>query len=125
MAGQRIDASLLADDLAAPGVTLLVASDPAGVRLGHVRLDDQGEGVWYLSMLTVAPERQDGGAGRAILEASEAWARGWEARRMQMSVLHLREELIAWYGRRGYALTGEEGRSPTATRASVNRFATT
>jgi hypothetical protein len=27
---------------------------------------------------------------------------------MQMSVLHQRDELIAWYGRRGYAPNGEE-----------------
>ena len=107
VAGQRIDASLLREDLAVPGVTLLVARDAAD-RLGHVRLDDLGDGLWYLSMLTVAPDRQDGGVGRAILEASEAWARARGARRMQMSVLHLRGELIDWYGRRGYALTGEE-----------------
>jgi GNAT superfamily N-acetyltransferase len=108
VAGQRIDESLLAEDLAAPGAVLLVARNDAGERLGHVRLDDHGEGAWYLSMLTVAPDRQDGGLGRAILEASEAWARERGARRIQMSVLHPRAELIAWYGRRGYAPNGEE-----------------
>ena len=108
VAGQRVDESLLRDDLAAPGAVLLVARDAAGARLGHVRLDDHGAGVWFLSMLTVAPDRQDGGLGRLILEASEEWTRGRGAKRMQMSVLHQREELIAWYGRRGYAPTGEE-----------------
>ncbi len=107
VAGQRIDASLLADDLAQPGAVLLVARDPAGEHVGHVRLD-AGEGSgWYLSMLTVRPDRQDGGLGRAVLEAAEGYARANGARTMQMSVLHPREALIAWYGRRGYAATGE------------------
>ena len=29
------------------------------------------------------------------------------ARRMEMTVIHRRAELIAWYARRGYAPTGE------------------
>jgi GNAT superfamily N-acetyltransferase len=108
VSGQRIDASLLAEDLAAPGAVLLIARDAAGGRMGHLRLEDQGGGGWGLSMLTVDPLRQDAGVGRAILEAAEAWARARGARRMAMSVLRQREELIAWYGRRGYRPTGEE-----------------
>jgi len=108
VAGQRVDESLLAEDLAAPGAMLLLAHNAAGEHLGHVRLDAQADGAWYLSMLTVRPDRQDGGLGRAVLEASEAWARERGATRMQMSVLRQRDELIAWYGRRGYRPTGEE-----------------
>lgn len=104
--GQRIDASLLADDLAQPGAVLLIGRED-GDHVGHVRLDDLGGGTWYLSMLTVRPDRQDGGLGRRLLEAAEAWARAHGCARMQMSVLELREELRAWYGRRGYAATGE------------------
>lgn len=107
VAGQRIDASLLADDLARPGAVLLLARDGAGEHVGHVRLDAGDDGAWYLSMLTVRPDRQDGGLGRAVLQAAEDYARAHGARRMQMSVLHAREALIAWYGRRGYGKTGE------------------
>ncbi|MFN3583322.1 GNAT family N-acetyltransferase [Phenylobacterium sp.] len=105
--GQRIDASLLAEDLAQPGAVLLIARDATGDHVGHVRLDAGDEGAWYLSMLTVSPDRQDAGLGRAILEAAETYAAARGARRMRMSVLHPREALIAWYGRRGYAKTGE------------------
>lgn len=107
VAGQRIDASLLAEDLGRPGAVLLVARDGAGEHVGHVRLDAGEGGAWYLSMLTVRPDRQDGGVGRAVLEAAEDYALAHGARTMQMSVLHPREALIAWYGRRGYAATGE------------------
>ncbi len=104
--GQRIDAALLADDLASPGARLLIWRDGDGRHLGHVRLDAGADGVWFLAMLTVDPDRQDGGLGRALLGAAEAYARDHGAVRVSMTVIHQRPELIAWYQRRGYALTG-------------------
>ena len=107
VAGQRIDESLLLEDLAQPGAVLLIGRDEDGGRVGHVRLDAGERAGWYLSMLTVDPARQDGGLGGALLAASEAYAKVRGAQWMQMSVLHPRVELIAWYGRRGYRVTGE------------------
>lgn len=105
--GQRIDESLLRDDLAAPGAHLLIWRDEAGAHIGHVRLDEGDDGVWFLAMLTVRPDRQDAGLGRTLLTAAEDFARARGARRICMTVIHQREALIAWYGRRGYAATGE------------------
>ncbi len=110
--GQRIDEALLRDDLASPGAHLLIARDEAGTHLGHVRLDSSDTGVWYLAMLSVSPDRQDAGLGRQVLEAAEVYARGHGARRIRMSVIHQRAELMAWYQRRGYELTGETQRFP-------------
>lgn len=107
VAGRRITESLLREDLAEPGAELLVWRDADGVHMGHVRLDDDGEGGWYLAMLTVRPDRQDGGLGRALLAAAEAYAVARGGKRMRMTVVHQRPELIAWYERRGYARTGE------------------
>jgi len=104
--GQRIDASLLADDVATPGARLLVWRDD-GEHIGHVRLDEEEDGAWYLAMLTVSPDRQDGGLGRRLLAAAEDFARVRGGRRMRMTVVHQRDELIAWYVRRGYVVTGE------------------
>ena len=106
--GQRIDAALLADDLAAaPQALLLVAGDAEDRHLGHVRLDPGADGTWFLAMLTVDPDRQDGGLGRKLLAASETYAHTRGARRIQMTVIRQRPELIAWYERRGYARTGQ------------------
>lgn len=104
--GQRIEESLLRDDMAKPGARLLVWRE-AGEHMGHVRLDEGPDGAWYLAMLTVRPDRQDGGLGRTLLAAAEDFARARGAKRMRMTVVHQRAELIAWYERRGYALTGE------------------
>lgn len=105
--GQRVDADLLAADLARPGAMLLIARGADGEPVGHVRLDAAEDGIWYLAMLTVSPDRQDAGLGRIILSAAEAYARDHGAHRIRMSVIRQRAELIAWYERRGYALTGE------------------
>jgi len=105
--GQRIEESLLREDLAEPGARLLIWRDEGGAHMGHVRLDDDGEGGWYLAMLTVRPDRQDGGLGRTLLAAAEDFARRRGGKRMRMTVVHQRPELIGWYQRRGYALTGE------------------
>ena len=124
--GQRIDKALLRDDLSQPGAILLLARDEGGDYVGHVRLDASDNGVWYLAMLTVNPDRQDGGMGRILLAAAENYARIHGAQRIRMSVIHQRTELIAWYERRGYVRTGEtqpfpygDPRFGTPTRADL------
>lgn len=108
--GQRTDAATLAADLAAtPGARLLTLRDAPGAELlGSVWLEPVGDGAtWYLGMLTVRPDLQDRQLGRSLLEAAEQAAAAAGARRVRMTVVSIRDTLIAWYQRRGYALTGE------------------
>ena len=109
IAGQRINESLLREDLAAkPDGQFLIHRDPEdGVLLGTVWLVPDKYGAWYLGLLTVKPDMQNQHLGRTLLEASEDFARERGARRIRMTVVQVRETLIAWYLRRGYALTGE------------------
>jgi GNAT superfamily N-acetyltransferase len=58
-------------------------------------------------MLTVRPDLQDQQLGRRMLAAAEDVARESGARRLRLTVINVRDSLIAWYGRRGYSLTGE------------------
>lgn len=107
--GQRTDAATLRADLAeAPGAALLTLRDGAdGPILGTVWLEPAGDGAWYLGMLTVQPDLQARQLGRTVLEAAEAYAVERGATRIQMTVVQIRDTLIAWYERRGYARTGE------------------
>jgi len=96
------------DLAAAPGAALLLwRTGPKAPIEGCVWLEPAPGGAWYLGMLTVRPDLQARGLGRVILEAAEAEAAARGARRVRMSVVNVRDGLIAWYGRRGYALTGE------------------
>ena len=75
------------------------------VACAHVA-EDEGHG--YFGMFAVAPDLQGGGVGRALLAECERVARDdWGLADMRMTVIDLREELIAYYLRRGYRLTGE------------------
>lgn len=109
LGGQRTDPATLRADLAkAPDAVLLTWRDAAdGPLLGCVWLQPAGGESWYLGMLTVDPELQARQLGRTLLAAAEAYAAEQGARRIRMTVIWLREGLIAWYQRRGYVLTGE------------------
>lgn len=120
--GQRIDLESLIQDLAdAPDAVLLTLRDEAeGPLLGCVWIEpdaDVPDGqAWYLGMLTIRPDLQDRQLGRALLAHGEAFAQDRGAKRVRMTVVHLRDTLIAWYQRRGYALTGETKPFPVGER---------
>lgn len=105
--GQRIDAVDLESLIADPTQVVIVA-EASGAAVGCVQVSDKGEGLAYLGMLTVDPMLQGSGLGRALIDEAERVAKDrFGANRMEMTVIVQRTELIDWYVRRGYALTGE------------------
>lgn len=109
LAGERLNESLLREELAGkPEGSLLAWREVrGGPLLGTAWLNPQRDRVWYLGLLTVRPDVQNCGLGRALLAAAESYARARGGLRIRMTVLHVREGLIAWYERRGYHRTGE------------------
>jgi ribosomal protein S18 acetylase RimI-like enzyme len=109
IAGDRTTPAFLREDIAAnPRATLLKwVDEPGGPARGCVWLEPLDDGAWYLGSLCVAPAQQNAGQGRTLLAAAEAWARERGAARVRMSVVNVRDTLIAWYERRGYRATGE------------------
>jgi ribosomal protein S18 acetylase RimI-like enzyme len=106
--GERTTADALRADLAAaPDAHLLVWREGTGELQGHVWLEPQADGAWYLGLLSVRPDRQDRKLGRTLLAAAEAFARERGAARVRLTVINVRDTLIAWYERRGYVLTEE------------------
>jgi ribosomal protein S18 acetylase RimI-like enzyme len=120
--GQRIDLESLKEDLAdSPDAVLLTLRDDIdGPLLGCVWVEpdaDVPEGdAWYLGMLTIRPDLQDRQLGRTLLAQGEGHAQTLGAKRVRMTVVHLRDTLIAWYQRRGYTLTGETKPFPVGER---------
>ncbi|MDO8379711.1 GNAT family N-acetyltransferase [Phenylobacterium sp.] len=109
LGGQRTDPETLRRDLAAQADAALLVwrDDPDGPLLGAVWLEPAEPGVWYLGMLTVRPDLQDRRLGRTLLHAAEAFAERRGARSIRMTVVSIRDTLVAWYRRRGYDPTGE------------------
>lgn len=111
LGGQRTDPESLRAILQTPDDVVLVMEEPQGLVacVNLRRHADHG----YLGMLTVSPTRQAGGMGRRLLEVAEAYvAREWGLRRIEMTVIVQRTELIAWYERRGYRRTDRRERFP-------------
>lgn len=106
LAGQRTDAAMVRDLLAAPGTVLLLGHDEGGRLVACCQVEDQGE-VAYVGMVAVRPGRQGGGLGAALLAAVDDLARSWGATALQLTVIVQRTELVAWYERRGFVLTAE------------------
>lgn len=122
LAGDRTTTDLLrADILVKPDAALLKWEDcPGAAATGCVWLEPMEDQTWYLGSLTTDPDLQNTGRGRNLLAAAEDWVRDRGGRRIRMTVLNVREALIAWYGRRGYEPSGETEPFPYGD----NRFGT-
>jgi ribosomal protein S18 acetylase RimI-like enzyme len=106
LGGQRTDAGMVAAAVADPAGAVLVA-EADGEVVACCQLERR-DGYGYFGMFAVSPARQGGGLGRTVLAEAERFAREeWGAGELRMTVIVQREDLIAWYVRRGYARTGE------------------
>jgi len=103
--GGRIDPDLLLADITRPHSRVVVAChDGAPVACAHVA---RQEGAGYFGMFAVRPDLQGGGIGDAVLREAERIVRDdWRLPAMRMTVIDVRDALIAWYARRGYRRTG-------------------
>jgi ribosomal protein S18 acetylase RimI-like enzyme len=103
--GTRIDEAALLDLLQEKNTTVLKYVENNEI-LGCVELRIENDSL-YLGMLTVRPELQTKGIGKKLMFAGEEVARAHGCKKMRMTVVSVRDKLIGWYERHGYAQTGE------------------
>lgn len=116
--GIRTDPEALEDMMEQPGAVILKCVDNEGALQGCVFLK-KTEAQLYLGMLTVSPGLQGSGIGKTLLEASEQYAREQGCHKIVMTVISVRQELIAWYERKGYRTTGEKSPFPKDPRFGI------
>lgn len=103
--GRRTEAQAIARLLAEPDSVLLLGRCHARL-VATVHLQRHGTQA-HLGMLTVDPTLQGFGIGKRLLAAAESYAvQTWSVSTMTMSVITCRDELLAFYRRRGYRHTG-------------------
>jgi ribosomal protein S18 acetylase RimI-like enzyme len=103
--GTRIDEAALSDLIQKPDTTILTYKEGNSL-LGCVELRKDGAKL-YLGMLSVQPNTQGKGIGKKLLAAAEVHAHEQGCTKIYMTVISVRQELIDWYIRHGYQLTGE------------------
>ncbi len=105
LGGQRTDSDAVTLLLSAPGNRILLCERTREL-LACAHVEKQGE-IGYFGMFAVRPTLQGAGVGRSVLAEAERIARvEWSCREMQMTVISIRTELVAWYERCGYRRTG-------------------
>lgn len=103
--GTRITKEILEGLLQKQDTTILKYYESAEL-LGCVELRKEGNKL-YLGMLSVKPNLQGKGIGKKLLKGAEEHARQNNCTSIFMTVIDGRTELIDWYIRQGYQLTGE------------------
>lgn len=107
LSGARTDRVTLTAILADPAQRLLMLLDDRTV-IGCINVARLTDETAYLGLLCIDPPRQADGLGRMLIAAAEDTARDiFGCTRIEMTVITLRPELIAYYERRGYVSTGE------------------
>lgn len=91
----------------------IILLQSADMLLASVHLKKLTQRRAYLGMFAVSPERQNQGLGKSLLQHVENLAaQDWQCQQMEMTVIHQRQELINWYLRRGYRVSGEQRAFP-------------
>jgi ribosomal protein S18 acetylase RimI-like enzyme len=110
--GRRTGADEILATLTLPRNVILLAEQApdgdAGTRellaCAHIA---QQDGAGYFGMFSVQPRLQGAGIGKRVLAEAERLVReDWQLPAMRMTVIDVRDELIAFYERRGYRRTG-------------------
>ncbi|MGO1001681.1 GNAT family N-acetyltransferase [Lysobacter sp. CA196] len=108
--GRRTGADDIRACLDRPQSVILIAerngadTAPELLACAHIAVED---GAGYFGMFSVKPTLQGGGIGKRVIDEAERIAReDWKLPAMRMTVIDIRNELIAFYERRGYVRTG-------------------
>ncbi|GGJ07820.1 GNAT family N-acetyltransferase [Streptomyces brasiliensis] len=103
--GQRTDAEGVLEVIKSPDSRLLTVEREGRV-VACCQLEHRGDHA-YFGMFAVSPAQQGAGLGKVVLAEAERQAgAAWGVTEMHMTVISVREDLIAWYERRGYRRTG-------------------
>lgn len=103
--GIRTSEASLNEMLNSPNAMILAAED--GKDLQACVYLEKHDNELYLGMLTVQPALQGKGLGAKLLMAAEESAKDLGCKKIKMTVITVRDTLIAYYLRKGYADTGE------------------
>lgn len=103
--GQRTDPEGVLQIIKSPDSRLLTVEQDSRI-VACCQLQHRGDHA-YFGMFAVSPTLQGAGLGKVVIAEAERLAReSWGATEMHMTVISVRNDLIAWYERRGYRRTG-------------------
>ncbi|MEU8032066.1 GNAT family N-acetyltransferase [Streptomyces sp. NPDC049099] len=103
--GQRTDPEGVLEVIKSPDSRLLTVEQDGRI-VACCQLEHRGDHA-YFGMFAVSPTLQGAGLGKTVMAEAERRVREtWGVTEMHMTVISVRDDLIAWYERRGYRRTG-------------------
>ena len=103
--GNRIDPGVLRADIERARSRVVLAERAGTLQACAHVADEDGHG--FFGMFAVSPTAQGSGVGKQMMQLAERHVtEQWRLPTMRMTVIDCRDELIAFYERRGYARTG-------------------
>ncbi|KAA9040643.1 GNAT family N-acetyltransferase [Ginsengibacter hankyongi] len=118
--GIRTDANSLEQMVNKKEAVILQSFNENNVLQGCVYLEKIKDKM-YLGMLTVSPLEQAKGLGKQLLIEAEKYAADQKCSIMEMTVISVRTELIAWYQKHGYRNTGKTKPFPNDAKFGMPR----
>lgn len=113
---------ILIDDvkaIIADPLSKILLCEYGGEIIGSVQLQKTDDTA-YLGMFVVQPTLQGQGTGKQFLLRAEQFVQeAWGSKKIWMTVITLRDELMAYYERRGYRRTGRYKPFPKDAGASI------
>ncbi|MGW1806136.1 GNAT family N-acetyltransferase [Streptomyces sp. NPDC002078] len=104
--GRRTDPEGVLEVIKSPESRMLTVEQDGRI-IACCQLEHRGDHA-YFGMFAVSPTLQGAGLGKTVMAEAERQVReAWGVTEMHMTVISVRDDLIAWYERRGYRRTGE------------------
>jgi len=104
--GQRTDHNEISSLIRQPDSEIILCEEQT-MLLASVHIVNKTSSA-YLGMFAVDPQQQGKGIGKAVLSYVESQIKNqWSCKSIEMTVIKQRNELIRWYQKRGYEITGE------------------
>ena len=120
VAGDRTSTEQVAQQITPSSPVLVAVRNDEIVACVQITCDDSD---CWIGMLATLPTEQNSGMGKKMLTAAEAYAvKNFAPARLMMSVLSSRSELLSFYQRRGYKLTGKTTDYPLNTGVGTPRL---
>jgi ribosomal protein S18 acetylase RimI-like enzyme len=105
--GDRVTPAQVEERFRRPHAVFLVIDDPEPGRLAGCVFVEARHERGYFGLLSVDPDRQKQGLGRALVQAAEEHCRAAGCRVIDLDMVNLRQELPGFYRGLGYETIGQ------------------
>lgn len=104
--GQRTEKACLLEDINRENSDIIIVRNACNEIVGCCHVEKSENNSCYLGMLSVKPTLQKSGIGKLLICESARYAKSMKCEVIEITVITIRHDLIAWYEKQGFIRTG-------------------